>query len=420
MARRTSSSRSTKQSKSATKSRSGRSSSKAKPVKLWQLLLLIVLICAGYLYQQGYLDPYLHRWGLDNLAAKPTPVTVGNDSGGPQVTLDKAGVYSGAWYQAYFTHPVYPDSDENHHGGVDAAIVADFASAQQSIKLAAFDFDLPSLTQALLQAKQRGVTVQMVVDDENLESAEVADAMGQLEKAGVGVTYDSRPAFMHNKIIVIDDRVLWTGSMNLTVNGVYRNDNNMIRTTVEPLVQNYVQRFSDLFAGRMGSSAPANTPNPRLELANGASIETYFSPSDGVQPHILDALRSAKQSVDVLAFSFTDDETAQELIGLHQAGVDVRLVMEKRSIQGTGSEYATLEAAGIPSYPDGNCYVAHNKVMIIDQRIVITGSYNFTGSAEKSNDENLLIINDPDLAQHYHAEFERLLNAAQNPRQCGR
>ncbi|HMO56365.1 MAG TPA: phospholipase D-like domain-containing protein, partial [Roseiflexaceae bacterium] len=76
-------------------------------------------------------------------------------------------------------------------------------------------------------------------------------------------------------------------------------------------------------------------------------------------------------------------------------------------------------AGGVDVLEDGNCYIMHHKVIIIDDRIVITGSYNFTASAETSNDESLLIIDDPTLAAAYVAEFDRLYAQATNPTRCG-
>ncbi|MFL5804473.1 MAG: phospholipase D-like domain-containing protein [Roseiflexaceae bacterium] len=67
---------------------------------------------------------------------------------------------------------------------------------------------------------------------------------------------------------------------------------------------------------------------------------------------------------------------------------------------------------------DGNCYILHHKVSIIDERTVITGSYHFTSSAERDNDENLVIVDDPTLARAYLDEFERVYAQAQAPTRC--
>jgi phosphatidylserine/phosphatidylglycerophosphate/cardiolipin synthase-like enzyme len=77
-----------------------------------------------------------------------------------------------------------------------------------------------------------------------------------------------------------------------------------------------------------------------------------------------------------------------------------------------------LRQGGVDVLEDGNCYILHHKVIIIDERTVITGSYNFTNSAERDNDENLVIVDDPNLARAYLDEFERVYAQAQAPARC--
>lgn len=119
-----------------------------------------------------------------------------------------------------------------------------------------------------------------------------------------------------------------------------------------------------------------------------------------------------------MAFSFTDDAIAEALIARHQAGVPVQVVFEKRNANGTGSAYGLLRRAGLDVHKDGNCHTMHHKVIIIDRRVVIAGSYNFTKRAEEVNDENSLIIEDPTLAQAFAAEFARVYRQALLPTRC--
>ena len=82
------------------------------------------------------------------------------------------------------------------------------------------------------------------------------------------------------------------------------------------------------------------------------------------------------------------------------------------------ADFNRLKQSGVDVLEDGNCYILHHKVIIIDERTVITGSYNFTGSAERDNDENLVIIDDPTLARVYLDEFQRVYAQAQTPTRC--
>ena len=96
----------------------------------------------------------------------------------------------------------------------------------------------------------------------------------------------------------------------------------------------------------------------------------------------------------------------------------MRGVVEAQNATGSQASFGPLRAGGVDVLLDGNCYILHHKVIIIDQRTVITGSYNFTSSAEQSNDENLVIVDDSALARAYLDEFERVYAQAQAPTRC--
>ncbi len=116
-----------------------------------------------------------------------------------------------------------------------------------------------------------------------------------------------------------------------------------------------------------------------------------------------------------MAFSFTHDGIAQVLRERAQAGVSVTGVFERTGSETRFSEYGKLKEAGLEVFQDGNPYVMHHKVFIVDDRAVIFGSYNFSANADESNDENLLIVEDTALAQRFGEEFDRMLTAAKNP-----
>ena len=100
-------------------------------------------------------------------------------------------------------------------------------------------------------------------------------------------------------------------------------------------------------------------------------------------------------------------------LGRHNAGVDVAGIFENRA--GTQGAMVPLYCAGVPVKVDGNGYTMHHKVIIIDNRLVVTGSFNFTVSADDSNDDNLLVIDSPALAQLYLQEYQRLDSIAEQP-----
>jgi len=131
-------------------------------------------------------------------------------------------------------------------------------------------------------------------------------------------------------------------------------------------------------------------------------IHPFFSPNGGCTEAIVDQLNVAKKTVLVQAYSFTSASIAKALVDAKKRGVNVQVILDKsqRSERYTSATFLANE--GVPTYIDAAHKIAHNKVMIIDGQTVITGSFNFTKSAEEGNAENLLVINNaPNLAARY-------------------
>jgi phosphatidylserine/phosphatidylglycerophosphate/cardiolipin synthase-like enzyme len=319
-----------------------------------------------------------------------------------------------------FTTPalVYPDMPARRvPPPFERMLLADIDAARQSIDVALFEYDLASLSAALARAQQRGVAVRLALDRESLEHPDNARWAGDLQRVGVPVFWQESTAFLHSKFLIIDNAVVWAGSWNATSNGIYRNNNNLLRFSAPPLVANYAAEFAQMAQGSFGTRKQARTPYPVVLLDN-MRVETYFSPQDAIEPRLLERVAAARHSIRFLAFSFTSDALADAMLARQVAGVQVQGVMERRSARGIGAEFARLRAGGADVWEDGNCYTMHHKVIIIDDATVITGSYNFTRRAEHTNDENLLIIDSPALAAQFAAEFERVYRQARNPPRC--
>jgi phosphatidylserine/phosphatidylglycerophosphate/cardiolipin synthase-like enzyme len=134
---------------------------------------------------------------------------------------------------------------------------------------------------------------------------------------------------------------------------------------------------------------------------NRASWAVYFSPRGGCAEAVVEALSGAKATILVQAYSFTSAPIAKALVEAHRRGVNVMVVLDKSQRTEKYSSATFVRNAGIPCYIDAQHAIAHNKIMIIDGRTVLTGSFNFTKAAEEKNAENLLVLQDQDLASKY-------------------
>jgi phosphatidylserine/phosphatidylglycerophosphate/cardiolipin synthase-like enzyme len=345
--------------------------------------------------------------GSCTTSSSPTPLALV-----PTITPTSDEVPAGDWYSIYFSDPNSPTAD-TFRGGPDDALAQAIRAARFSVDVAVYHLNLWSIRDALIAAHDAGVTVRVVTESDNLDEVEIQD----LENASIKVIGDRRESLMHNKFVVIDGMEVWTGSMNFTIDGAYRNNNNLLRVRSSQLAENYTTEFEEMFVRDMfGDMAVANTPYPSLEIS-GTQVETFFSPDDGVADRIVEVLQGAEESIYFLAFSFTSDDFADSLLDAAGRGVTVAGVFEESQYySNTGTEFDRLVENGLDVRLDGNPRNKHHTVFIIDGEIVITGSYNFSHSAEEKNDENTLIIHNADLAAQFMAEFERVFAAAQGNR----
>jgi phosphatidylserine/phosphatidylglycerophosphate/cardiolipin synthase-like enzyme len=138
-----------------------------------------------------------------------------------------------------------------------------------------------------------------------------------------------------------------------------------------------------------------------VPAAAAATTEVYFSPDGGCTEAVVRELGKARDSVWVQAYSFTSAPIAKALVDASKRGVKVQVLLDKsqRTERYTAADF--LAHAGIPTFIDARHAIAHNKVMVLDGKTVLTGSFNFTKAAEESNAENLLVIHDAAIATKY-------------------
>ncbi|MBR2438752.1 MAG: DUF1669 domain-containing protein [Lentisphaeria bacterium] len=280
-------------------------------------------------------------------------------------------------------------------------------SAKQTLDVCIYDLDLPEVTEALVNAKNRGVSVRVVTDSDNRK----LKAIDRLEKAGIWVVADERSTIMHNKFVVLDGQKVWTGSFNFTENGKIRNDNNALILDSRGIAAFYKEKFKEYMSGNFSKTAVIKTKEFGKTSLGKMPVQVAFSPSDGVADIICAQLSDAKACVYVMAFVLTSEKIAQKLGELAKNGVEVHCVLDRGQARTRYSQSQYLLSCGVKMDISPNSKgKMHHKVITIDEDTVITGSYNFSDNAEKGNDENIIIIRNVELAKLYNKEFKRCLN----------
>lgn len=303
------------------------------------------------------------------------------------------------FFSVYFTAPV----NDDFRDGPDRLLADSLDDARYQIDAALYDLNLWTIKNALIRAYKRGVIVRIVVEEDSIDRPEIQELIA----AGITIVPDHAEGLMHNKFFIIDQSEVWTGSMNLTINGAYRHLNNLVRIRSTLVAENYTAEFEEMYLeGFFGETILENTPHPVLTI-DSIQLETYFSPDDSTAERIIELILEAERSIDFMFYAFTSDPIADALIYQAGRGIIIRGVVDAyQERSGLGSEYSRLRDHNLEVLLDGHPEKMHHKVIILDERIVVTGSYNLTRSAETINDENTLVIYSEQVAEIYIREFE--------------
>ncbi|HSL44220.1 MAG TPA: phospholipase D-like domain-containing protein [Anaerolineales bacterium] len=375
-------------------------------------VLVIIFILGTYYFMTGR-DP-----GGIFSTGTATPTIFAPTQLSPVVDAPTAINASGTWWEVYFTDPVNVTNPQDWQSSVAGRLVEKINAAQNSIHIAAFEFDLTPVAEALIAAKERGVDVRWVTDDEHGLEADVEPGHGQfamLQEAGIEVRSDNRSALMHNKFWIFDGQIVWTGSTNVTESGVFKQDNNAIVIQSPEVAAIYEREFQEMWDGQFGPRSPSHLDD-QIANVNGSQIVVIFTSEDpALETAIVPIVKSATESVRFLTFSFTDFPLADAMSQRSKDGVDVAGVFETVGSETDAAELRTLMCRSVPVRQDGNPGFLHHKFIVVDERIVITGSMNYSTNAETSNDENVIIIDNPEIARLYIQEFERVWSLANEP-----
>jgi len=153
------------------------------------------------------------------------------------------------------------------------------------------------------------------------------------------------------------------------------------------------------------------SPSSKTE---GQSIEVNFSPNGGAADAIVREIDSAKKSVFVMAYSFTNQKIKVALFSAFDRGVNIEIILDKENLKNKSSLLFPLHEKGIKIFIDDKHPIAHNKIMLIDNNVLVTGSMNYSKAGDESNAENSLIIKNNPVMQRYIINWE--LHKSHSPR----
>lgn len=326
--------------------------------------------------------------------------------------------------KAYFNHPVDHSvsaiTDANYSSHLEDTIVELINSSNTTLEMAVWDNGSTAIVNAINAAHTRGVAVRYITSSNALNSAlsSLNSAIPVLERNS-GISSN----VMHNKFIIVDQQTILSGSMNFGTGSMVDDYNNIVIIENANLASNYLIEFNEMWGANSGPAnttlskfGPDKTDNTTHLFTVGTTpVSLFFSPTDQTTAHIVTAIDAADVTLDVALFTFINNDLGDAVIAAKNRGVAVRAIIENVSY--FGSEYNNLVSAGIPALSHANVnFDFHHKYAVIDTHsassdpTVVTGSHNWTNSAEDEYDENTLIIHDAIIAGQYAEEFQQRVN----------
>lgn len=265
---------------------------------------------------------------------------------------------------------------------VDRIIIETFKKAKKSIFIASYTFDWPEGCKLLNELAEKGVDVKILLNflPKNQEV---------LKNVGIK-KWDKRNCAMHAKFIVIDNEYVFVGSANFTESSMIWDSNNILFIYDQKIGKFFAENFISLWCNR------ALSQNSSFKTE---AIDFYFSPISDCTSVIVNEVRKARESIKFAMFCFTSDIIGQEIIKAGIRGVKVFGIFEN-SQNPISNEYLVMKKIHLLKVKK-DCFVEniHDKFLIIDDRVALTGSFNYTLAATR-NIETLIVLKDPSLVKH--------------------
>ncbi len=324
-------------------------------------------------------------------------------------------------------------------------IVEFIDGSQSSLLIAVQELDSKPIAEAIIRARQRKVLVKLVLEADYLVEKKAAQdpflASGEFEinrllhdavlRSNINVRSDYNPHIFHQKFMIRDKKSILTGSANFTDTDTSTNLNHLVMIHDPNIARIFDHEYTEIQQGHFGKLSEGNDPKPPEVKVSNVRVKTLFAPDHSPEMEIMKQIAKAKLSIEFAIFTFANSSGIDDqLVLAKQAGVPIRGALFKSQANQDWSANKTLSDAGLSLFlvPRAGLLEPrprklHHKLMVIDEQLIIAGSFNYTGPANQLNDENIIIIGDLDstdpdsiqkqkaLAGYALAEIDRIIDS---------
>ncbi len=295
--------------------------------------------------------------------------------------------------------------------------IIDFINgAQKRLEIAIQEVDNWTIANAIIKAKQSGITTTVVLEGDYLKSypglknpyteggglKHNREIMATMMRAGVNVKLDFNSSIFHQKFIVRDRASVLTGSTNFTATGVTKNLNHVFVIHDRNIARLYYREFKEIMQGRFGKLNEGHDTVPRVEEVSGIQIKVLFAPDHNPEMEIMKQMAKARHRIDFAIFTFSQSSGIDDqMILTARSGVKIKGVFENKAGNQKWAATRVLDQEGVDTFLASKLIhdqfpeklgQLHHKLMVIDEQVVIGGSFNYTGAANALNDENIMIF----------------------------
>jgi phosphatidylserine/phosphatidylglycerophosphate/cardiolipin synthase-like enzyme len=345
--------------------------------------------------------------------------------------------FEGGRIQVFFGPQAYGAPDD-----LEGVIVGFIDEAEESLEIAVQELDNPNIADAIDRAARRKkksrpdrrLQVSVIVEADYLREKKPVegDDLGSFEsnrvlmslllRGAVHYKLDFNAKTFHQKFIVRDynkpGQAVLTGSTNFTETGTGTNLNNVVIFHSAAMAKFYHDEFRQLKQGIFGLRSPTAHKAPEITIGD-TRVYPLFAPDHNPELIIVNGILKTHQAVHLAIFTFAGSTTIDDaLLRIREQGVPILGVLDRTQAAHDYSPHPKLLEAGaalrrhrVPVVPGfSRRGRLHHKSMVLERRVVITGSFNYTDDANRFNDENVFFIHSADIAEYFIGEIERIYN----------
>lgn len=298
------------------------------------------------------------------------------------------------------------------------ALINEVNSAQSTIDFAIYGYTkIPELQAVLEKAQKRGVKIRFVYDLDQKNGNIYPDTL-YLAKIFKNSRADSdisgqKSKIMHDKFFIFDNKKVLTGSLNISSTDLSGFNSNATALINSPqIAEIYSKEFEQMYSGKFHKQKSKIKDKEHINIDNSANLSDfsiYFSPKDkAITQKVIPLIDGAQKYIYMPTFLITHKTLADSLVRASNRGVIVKVIIDATNAHGRGSKHKFLRNNGIEVKTENFAGKLHSKSIIIDDKYTIIGSMNFSQSGENINDENLVIIKNPEIAKFYKTFFQYL------------